>query len=152
MLIVWGDDLDTDTMQFGFKAGVSTTQCTWLVNEVTTHFMRRGTAVTACLLDCSKAFDKCRFDKLFEKLLARKVPAVVIRVLIYVFEQQKAYVKLLDQRSDSFGITNGTRQGSVLSPALFSVYLDELLQELRQLGVGCYVGMEQPAMQMISFC
>ena len=37
-------------------------------------------------------------------------------------------------------ITNGTRQGSVLSPTLFSVYLDDLLQELRHLGVGCHVG------------
>ena len=65
VLIIWGEVLATDSMQFGFKAGVSTTQCTWVVNEVTNYFMRRGTAVTACLLDCSKAFDKCRFDKLF---------------------------------------------------------------------------------------
>ena len=38
-----------------------------------------------------------------------------------------------------FTIINGTRQGSVLSPALFAVYVDDLLQELRNLGVGCYV-------------
>ena len=31
-------------------------------------------------------------------------------------------------------------QGSCLSPALFSLYMDELLQEMRNLGVGCYVG------------
>jgi hypothetical protein len=31
--------------------------------------MRRGTAVTTCLLDCSKACNKCRFDKLFQKLI-----------------------------------------------------------------------------------
>ena len=59
ILIVWGDCLESDTMQFGFKKGVSTTQCSWLVNEVTTYFMRRGTAVTACLLDCSKSLDLC---------------------------------------------------------------------------------------------
>ena len=35
---------------------------------------------------------------------------------------------------------NGTRQGSMASPALWSVYLDLLIKELRQLGVGCYVG------------
>ena len=69
VLIIWGDLLSTDSMQFGFKAGMSTTQCTWVVNEVTNYFMRRGTAVTACLLDCSIAFDKCRFDKLFSKLV-----------------------------------------------------------------------------------
>ena len=78
ILLVWGDQLGSDSLQFGFKRGVSTTQCTWMVNEVTSYFMRRGTAVTACLLDCSKAFDKCRFDKLFEKLIAKGLPAVAV--------------------------------------------------------------------------
>ena len=34
---------------------------------------------------------------------------------------------------------NGTRQGSVLSPGLFAIYMNELLIELRGLGVGCFV-------------
>ena len=42
--------------------------------------------------------------------------------------------------SSRFKISNGTRQGSMVSPALWSVYLDLLIKELRQLGVGCYVG------------
>ena len=139
ILSIWGDILTTDTLQFGFKSGVSTTQCTWLVNEVTTYFMRRGTAVTACLLDCSKAFDKCRFDKLFNKLIERGLPAYVIRVLIYVYQEQKGRVKLAGKESSPFTISNGTRQGSVLSPILFSVYLDDLLVQLRKRGLGCHV-------------
>lgn len=145
VLLVWGDMLDSDSLQFGFKAGVSTTQCTWLVNEVINYYMRRGTAVAACLLDCSKAFDKCRFDVLFEKLLGMGLPAVVVRVLIYIYEEQVGFVKLAGKKSSEFKLTNGTRQGSVLSPILFSVYLDGLLRELRrkQLGctiAGCWVG------------
>ena len=119
ILIVCGDLLQTDSMQFGFKAGVSTTQCTWLVNEVSTYFMRRGTAVSACLLDCSKAFDKCRFDVLFSKLIKKGFPAIVVRVLIFVYEEQSCWVKLGGNKSSSFQVTNGTRQGSVLSPLLF---------------------------------
>ena len=38
-----------------------------------------------------------------------------------------------------FSIVNGTRQGSILSPSLFAVYVDDLLVELRSLGVGCKV-------------
>ena len=140
ILLVWGDDLVSDTMQFGFKKGVSTTQCTWLVNEVTTYFMRRGTAVTACLLDCSKAFDKCRFDKLFDKLISKGLPAIVVQVLVFAYEEQQGWVKLGGKKSSSFNITNGTRQGSVLSPVLFSVYLDDLLLELRTLQLGCHIG------------
>ena len=42
--------------------------------------------------------------------------------------------------SSSFRITSGTRQGSVLSPVLFSVYRNDLLVELRRLQLGCHIG------------
>ena len=57
-----------------------------------------------------------------------------------MYEEQTGCVKLAGKKSSSFRITNGTRQGSVLSPALFSVYLDDLIQKLRNLGLGCHVG------------
>ena len=140
VLLLWGHLLASDSLQFGYKCGTSTTQCTWLVKEVADYYQKRGTPIIGVTLDCSKAFDMCRFDKLFEKLIARSVPAVVVRILIHIYEEQKGFVKLSDFTSETFGITNGTRQGSVLSPTLFSVYLDELLEQLRQLGVGCHVG------------
>ena len=65
---------------------------------------------------------------------------MVIRCLIFMYEEQTGCVKLSGKKSSSFRITNGTRQGSVLSPALFSVYLDDLIIKLRELGLGCHVG------------
>ena len=38
ILEVWGHLLSSDSMQFGFKKKTSTTQCLWLVTEVTTMF------------------------------------------------------------------------------------------------------------------
>ena len=139
VLEVWGSTLCSDSMQFGYKAGTSTTQCSWLVNEVSNYFLRRGTAVTACLLDASMAFDKCRFDLLFQKLIDKGLPAIVVRTLVYVYEEQTGHVKLAGRRSGTFKITNGTRQGSVLSPALWCVYLDNLIQKLRNLKLGAHV-------------
>ena len=42
--------------------------------------------------------------------------------------------------SAGFGVSNGVRQGGVLSPVLFSVYMDGLLYKLKESGVGCYWG------------
>ena len=109
VLILWGHLLTSDSLQFGYKCATSTTQCSWLVTEVADYYLKRGSPVICVTLDCSKAFDMCKFDKLFQKLVDRAVPSIVIRVLVYVYEEQTACVKLADRRSQSFGILNGTR-------------------------------------------
>ena len=68
------------------------------------------------------------------------MPPVVVRVLMYMYEEQYAWVRWGQARSDVFKIVNGTRQGAIASPDLWSVYLDPLLKNLRRLGVDCHVG------------
>ena len=140
ILLLWGHLLASDELQFGYKPNYSTSQCSWFVNEVASYFLRKGTPCIVTLLDCTKAFDKCQFDILFKKLIDRKMPAIVVRVLIFAYEEQQAWVKWGKAKSRCFGIVNGTRQGSVLSPALFSVYMDDLIVQIRKSGVGCHVG------------
>ena len=40
--------------------------------------------------------------------------------------------------SQTFSVSNGIRQGGILSPVLFTVYLDNLLIDLEHLDVGCH--------------
>jgi hypothetical protein len=54
-------------------------------------------------------------------------------------QEQEGWVKLGGKKSSTFRLTNGTRQGSVLSPILFSVYLFDLLGDLRRLQLGCHI-------------
>ena len=44
-------------------------------------------------MDCSMTFDKCLFSKLFSKL-SSKLPAIVVRALLWVYEEQTGCVKL----------------------------------------------------------
>ena len=90
ILILWGHILNSDSLQFGFKSDMSTTQCSWLVTEVISHYVREGTPVIVTLLDCSKAFDMCRFSTLFSKLIDRKIPTIVVRILVYIYMNQEA--------------------------------------------------------------
>jgi hypothetical protein len=142
ILQVWGNRLHSDSVQFGFKRGCGTSSATWLVQEVMQQFLRAGSKPIAIVLDCSKAFDLARFDILFERLLTdRRVPAIVVRVLAFSYQEQLAWVRWgRGCTSGTFTIGNGTRQGSVASPAFWSVYLDPLFSELRRKGIGCHLG------------
>ena len=50
------------------------------------------------------------------------------------------YVRWNKSLSDGFRVTNGGRQGGVLSPYLFCIYMDNLSNKLNNQNVGCFVG------------
>ena len=52
----------------------------------------------------------------------------------------KAVVSWNGVLSGEFAISNGVKQGGVISPLLFSVYLDPLLCRLNDTKLGCYMG------------
>ena len=74
----------------------------------------------------------------FLKLLDKRLPPLVVRLLLMWYSEQRVKVKWKSSLSSSFGVSNGVRQGGVLSPILLTVYIDELLLELEKAGVGCY--------------
>ena len=91
-------------------------------------------------LDASKAFDKINHWVLFKKLLNRGVPIYLVKVLCYWYQHQSMYVKWGSTLSSKFQVTNGVRQGGVLSPLLFNVYVNELSELLNKSGIGGNMG------------
>ena len=94
----------------------------------------------AVFLGASKAFDRVLQMKLFEKLIQRKVPMCFVRLLNHWYKEQTMQIKWSKHFSELFHVSNGVRQGGVLSPYLFAVYLDDLSNELNNIKAGCYIG------------
>ena len=134
------NQLITSNMQFGFKKGASTSLCTCMVQETISYFVSKNTNVYGLLLDATKAFDRINYIKLFNILLSRNICPLICRLLLFMYTRQKLRIRWNGEFSDSFSVSNGVKQGGVISPILFCVYIDELLMKLENSGVGCYMG------------
>jgi hypothetical protein len=133
--------LASSNLQFGFKAGHSTSMCTMILKETLKYYRGNNGTVYCTMLDATKAFDRVEYCKLVRLLLNKKVPAVIIRVLLHMYLFHFTMVAWNGTRSNSFRVINGVRQGAILSPVLFCVYFDVLLDELSATGIGCHIGL-----------
>jgi exonuclease III len=133
------DVLLCSNLQFGFRANHSTSQCTFVLQEVVDHYTSHGSSVYVTLLDASRAFDRVNYVRLFSLLLKRGLCAMTARLLLRSYVLQSMCVRWCNTLSDPFSCANGVKQGGVLSPLLFSVYMDELLGRLSSSGVGCHI-------------
>lgn len=136
----FGKYLYTSDLQFGFKPGLSTIMCTAVYMETVNYYTYRNTDVYSCLLDASSAFDKVHYGKLFKLLIKRKLPMLIVRLLFHCYTHQQVCVSWESCRSRYFGVSNGVKQGGVISPILFIIYIDELLLLLEKSGLGCHIG------------
>ena len=77
---------------------------------------------------------------LFQKQIDNGMCPLVVRRLFHVYTNQKLQVRWNVVISNRFNVKNGVRQGGVMSPLLFGVYMDGLLDELTDLGIICFIG------------
>ena len=124
---------ETSDLQFGFKPKHSTHQCTFILNEVVDYYKSNGSDMYVMLLDCSKAFDRVNYTKLFTLLLDKGFCPLTLRVLIYLYTNQQIRIKWCESVSECTAVFNHVKQGGILSPILFIVYMDTLLRRLIQM-------------------
>ena len=86
-----------------------------------------------CFIDFEKAFDTVRHELMVERLRRMGVDAADFRVLTNLYWGQKAVVRIGDDRSGWIEIQHGVRQGCVLSPDLFSLHSQAVMDELGDL-------------------
>ena len=132
--------MNTSSYQFVYKAGFSTSLCSFLVAETISYYRSRGSNVYMVSLDATKAFDRVQYSKLFNKLIDRNICPLIIRFLLNSYIISRSLVEWNKCKSNPFNINNGVKQGAVLSAPLFAIYIDDLLYQLNSSKQGCHIG------------
>ena len=93
-----------------------------------------------CMLDAPKAFHCLNHISLFNKLKLRNMCLTILTFLMCTYQRQSIIVNWNGECSSTFSVDNGVKQGGVLSPVLFTVYLDCLIMcQLRKKGLCCHL-------------
>jgi hypothetical protein len=137
LLEMFGDLLCTDKLQFGFKSKSSCSHAIFVMRTVIDHYVKAASTVTISALDISKAFDRIDHFALLQLLMERRLPKNVISILYDWFCKCYVCVRWGGVYSYFFQIKAGVRQGGLMSPTLFAIYMDVLISRLRNCGVGC---------------
>ena len=73
------------------------------------------------------------------KLYERSIPHYILQLIVRWYENLSSAVLWQSSLSRSFPIKQGVRQGAILSPLLYSVFVDDLLMTLQKSGYGVHI-------------
>jgi retron-type reverse transcriptase len=97
-----------------------------LVDDIILEAMDQKSVTALILLDLSKAFDSVHHPTLLNKLRHIGVSPEVVKWFESYLTGRSQFVRIGTSVSSSLDITHGVPQGAILSPLLFSIYVNEL--------------------------
>jgi hypothetical protein len=103
-----------------------------------------------CFVDLRKAYDSVWREGLFRKLEEGGTPNKLVRLIRMWYGNVKARVRVNDVESDWFETKVGVRQGDTLSPLLFNIFINGIVEMVKEGGVGAALGDERVAILMFA--
>ena len=140
LLLKFGHLFVVSTLQYGFQKKLSCSHAVYTLRAVIDYYVSGLSTVNVALLDLSKAFDRVKHDILFIKLMKLNIPPTVLKLLMVWYKCSIVFVRWGVHSSFTFSLLTGVRQGRVLSPILFCVYVDGLIHRLEITKLGCWIG------------
>jgi hypothetical protein len=127
-------------LQNGFLPKMNAAMTSFVVTECARYANERNNKLYAAFLDAEKAFDRVWIGGLLWKLDNIGIRGHYWNVVHSLYTDMNSCVLYQGHSSNPFPILQGTRQGGVLSPWLFLLYINDLLSDLSNTGAGLSVG------------
>jgi len=114
--------------QCGFRKGRSCIDAIFMVQQITEKGKEHNLQLFLLFIDYEKAFDSVNRDKLWE-MMENKIPNYLLNTIKCIYRNMMVRIKFNDGISETIHINKGVRQGCSLSPVLFNIYINKIVQE-----------------------
>ena len=115
--------------QAGFRRNRGCTDMIFVARLLFEKAREHGIELFACFFDLTKAYDTVNRNALWQLLLKYGIPVKFVNVLKALYTDMRATVEVGGERTEPFDVTNGLRQGCVISCVLFNLYFDQVVRE-----------------------
>ena len=130
-------------LQFGFTKNLSPTMSSLICSEVINESRTEGRPLYLVTIDTQKAFDVVN-HVIKKQLFEEGTPLDLWNIVDALYSGLSSKVKWQGEVSDSFEIRQGVRQGGILYPNLYKMYVDPLLSELKRNAQGAHTNYCKP--------
>ena len=112
--------------QLGFRRGNRTSDALIILhNLIDKYCHKKRQNIFGCFVDFSKAFDKVPRDKLINKISKLGIGGKMLEIIKSMYTNDYAVIKLKEGTTSPIEVNQGVRQGCVLSPTLFNLYMSD---------------------------
>ena len=122
--------------QNGFRKGRSCIEHIYTLTTLVKHRLKSKKGLFACFIDARKAFDRVDRSLLWLRLLQLGLNGHLYHAIKSLYRNVTSAVRVNGFLTDCFPVDIGVKQGCLLSPLLFALFVDDLANEIKSLGLG----------------
>jgi hypothetical protein len=126
--------------QAGFRKGRGCVDQSYTLAQVVLKRLEKRKDTYLCFVDLKKAYDSVWREGLFRKMEQEGVPEKLVRLVRVWYQGVSVKVKVNDVVSSSFETKVGVKQGDTLSPLLFNIFINGIVQKVKEDGDGGGLG------------
>jgi len=112
------------------RQGRSCTDAIFTVQQIIEKRKEQNLPLFILFIDYEKAYDNVNRDKLWE-MMDNKIPNYLLNTIKCIYRNTKVRIKFNGGVSEPIHINKGVRQGCGLSPVLFKIYINKIIQEFK---------------------